>query len=156
MLFRHTQYRPRTKCTYSCFQLPIIPILTCLFSIKTPDGWTRCIHPQGSPYYHKVHNDRTYITDANAFDRDHINAVSWLLDSIEDLICEHGKDLPDNLQVYLEPWHHESTEWGYYFVDNSPDLRTIFWLHPLDLSPFGNAIGNIRAGDLSACSILQF
>lgn len=98
---------------------------------RVPSGWTRHVHPEGSPYYVKVLGERTYITDTDIVKPGNWDRMQIHINDMELRISTRGNDLPKVIQIYLQPLCVSSAR--YYMVNHDRNHRCVFWIDKLNL-----------------------
>lgn len=93
--------------------------------------WTRHIQPEGQPYYIKVLDGRTYITETDITKPENWDRMQIHVNDMESRISTHANDLPDVFQIYLQP--RSGSLAIYYMVNHDRNHRCIFWIDELNL-----------------------
>lgn len=122
-----------------------------LFSV--PAGWTRCVHPLGKLYYHKMHQGRIYITQNEITIPDLHHSILKRIDEVEWLISSRNNFPSDHILVYLELKYDKGSD-GYFLINNAPESRYIFWLHDIDVAkdPRAGSLGGPTELGASRCN----
>ncbi len=136
-----------------CLFVKVMPHQFMLFSI--PAGWTRCVHPLGNAYYHKLHHGRVYIT-RNGITIPSIHySILEQIDEVEPLISFRN-DVPSNhILVFLELDYEGGADCGYFLVNNAPERRCIFFLHEMDVAKDPEVRDLDGPLDLGACQVMR-
>lgn len=98
---------------------------------RAPSGWTRHIQPEGQPYYVKVLDGRTYITDTDLTKPEKLYTMQCHIADMEVQISNHANDLQMDFQIYLQPLSDSLAR--YYMVNHDRDHRCLFWIDKLDI-----------------------
>ncbi|KAH9171298.1 hypothetical protein EDB89DRAFT_1117130 [Lactarius sanguifluus] len=98
-------------------------------------GWTISAHPEGRHYAHTTAPPGiTIVTEAHIVGPGVTDRLDAWLAIICNIITERDIHLPETSHLFLEI-HRDLCACNYYFVDHS--LRTVFWLHTLDINGIG-------------------
>ena len=110
-------------------------------------GWTRCIHPEGGPYFHHNAKVLVYImtqgkdfdldlqrifTGADFYDPACLHEIMEAISIIEDFILTHNIQIPEYTDLVLRFLEEDGRFIGYYFA--SHELRIVLFLHKISPS----------------------
>ncbi|KAJ7444796.1 hypothetical protein B0H11DRAFT_437351 [Mycena galericulata] len=124
-------------------QYTIPPLTISMRPVPPPEGWTACLHPEGTRYF--FHEEKRVFTDANLYDAGSLEFITDNVRVILDFLLVHGVSLDAGVDLVVDEYEYSDMTKGcqYYFVNHKD--RSVFWMDRVDSDMFLTRINGITS-----------